>query len=148
MEIFVFSSSNLTNIWAGVGARKWAVSMNLAQDKGTITKSKNLKVGSLGLIYCSGTQEFTTPFIIQSLPSQKLKVTDIWPEEWGLPFGMLPLGSPHARLHKDRLAKEMPSAKKPGAQWNRILYVQPNFSFQPSKISTEDWAYIFGLLGA
>jgi hypothetical protein len=45
----------LTNIWAGVGAKKLAVSMLLAQDKGTITKSKGIKIGSLGLLYCSGT---------------------------------------------------------------------------------------------
>lgn len=146
MDIFVFSSNNLTNIWAGVGARRWAVSMNLVNDKGTVTKAKNLQIGSLGLIYCSKSQEFTTPFVVQSLPSTATTVTDVWPEEWGLSFGMQPLGSPHSRLHKDKLAAEMPSAKLPAAQWNRILYVQPNFSFQPSKITSEDWAYLFGAL--
>jgi hypothetical protein len=38
MHIFVFSSNNLTNIWAGVGAGKWAVSLELSKNKGTVTK--------------------------------------------------------------------------------------------------------------
>lgn len=143
MDVYVFSSNNLTNIWAGVGAGRWAVSMNLAQDKATITKSKSLQIGALGLIYCSETQEFTTPFIVKSLPVQGSTIKDIWPEEWGLPFGILPLGTPHSRLHKDSIANNMPSAAASKAQWNRILYVQPNFSFQASKLSKEDWSYLF-----
>lgn len=38
MQIYVFSSNNLTNIWAGVGAGMWAGSMKLAKNKGTITR--------------------------------------------------------------------------------------------------------------
>lgn len=149
MDIFVFSSSNLTNIWAGVGAKKWAVSMTIATDRGSITKSKNLKVGSLGLIYCSGTQEFTTPFIVRTLPEEGSTIKDVWPEEWGLPFGILPMGSPHLRMHKDEITKKMPSASVQGAKaWNKILYVQPTFSFQSSTVTTEDWAFIFSALGS
>ena len=71
MEVFVFSSNNLTNMWAGVGAKRWAVSMKLAKNKGTITKSKKIKIGSIGLLYCSETGELTTPFLITSLPEAK-----------------------------------------------------------------------------
>lgn len=147
MQIYVFSSNNLTNIWAGVGARKWAVSRSLAEAKGTITKSQSVKIGSLGLIYCSGTQEFTTPFLVKTIPEQGAVISDIWPEPWGLPFSIFPLGSPDKRLSKDVVSKQMPSVVESGTQWNRILYVQPTFSFQASEISGEDWAFLYGALG-
>ncbi len=145
-SIYVFSSSDLTNIWAGVGARKWAVSQALAANAGTVTKAASLQIGALGLIYCSGTQEFTTPFIVSSQPQSGVTVTNIWPQPWELPFGIVPLGSPDKRLHKSMVASSMPSASAPGAQWNHILYVQPNFSFQPSHVTDADWAYLFGQL--
>lgn len=147
MRIYVFSSTNLTNIWAGVGAQLWAVSPQLADNQGTITKSQKLKVGSLGLLYCSDTQEFTTPFLVKSMPLQVISVKDVWPETWELPFEIAPLGSPQKRLSKDAVDKEMPSVVESGKRWNKILFVQANFSFQPSNISAEDWAYLFGKLG-
>lgn len=147
MKIYVFSSNNLTNIWAGVGAGMWAVSNILAVKAGTITKAQGLKVGSLGLIYCSDTQEFTTPFIVKASPKE-VEVKDIWPEAWGLPFEISPLGSPKKRLAKDSVAKEMPSVLEAGKHWNKILYVQPSFSFQASEITPEDWAYLFARLGS
>ena len=39
MSILVFSSYNLTNIWAGIGANMWAVSES-EQHKGRLTKSR------------------------------------------------------------------------------------------------------------
>lgn len=147
MEIYVFSSNNLTNIWAGVGAGMWAVSLKMAQNKGTITKSKKLQIGSLGLLYCSDSEEFTTPFIVKGVPKSDVAISDVWPERWGLPFTILPLGSPLKRLSKNVVAKELPSVKRTGKHWNKILYVQPNFSFQPSTVTGEDWAFIFEALG-
>ena len=147
MQIYVFSSNNLTNIWAGVGAGMWAVSLKLAKSKGTITKSQNLRIGSLGILYCSGTQEFTTPFLVKTVPQKRVEIADIWSEKWSLPFEISTLGSPTKRLSRDIVAHELPSVKTTGKHWNKILYVQPNFSFQPSDISTEDWAFLFGRLG-
>ena len=60
MELFVFSSKNLTNIWAGIGARKWAVSQDQAANTGVTTKAKALRVGSLGILYCVETQSLTS----------------------------------------------------------------------------------------
>jgi len=147
MQIFVFSFDNLTNIWAGVGAGLWAVSLKLAQNKGTITKSQKLKIGSLGALYCSDTQELTTPFLVKTAPRVGEIVADVWSQSWGLPFEITTLGSPRWRLHKDVIARDLPSVKALGKKWNKILYVQPNFSFQPSEISAEDWAFIFDSLG-
>jgi hypothetical protein len=125
----------------------WAVSQTLAEKAGTITKAQSLMVGSLGLIYCSGTQEFTTPFIVKATPQPDEVRDDIWPEIWGLPFEISALGSPVKRLSKDIVAKEMPSVLATGKHWNKILFVQPSFSFQASQISSEDWAFLFGRLG-
>ncbi|MEK6283252.1 MAG: hypothetical protein AABN95_23085 [Acidobacteriota bacterium] len=147
MQIYVFSSTNLTNIWAGVGAQMWAVSPLLAENKGTITKSQNLRLGSLGLLYCSDTQEFTTPFLVKTVPNKVTSITNVWPETWELPFEISTLGSPQKRLSKDDVDKEMPSVVSSGKRWNKILYVQANFSFQASNITAEDWAFLFGRLG-
>jgi hypothetical protein len=101
MDIFVFSSKNLTNIWAGIGARKWAVSKELAENPATVTKAKSLRIGSLGLLYCSETQSFTAPFLVSSAPEVNVSVSNIWPEEWWLPFSIFPLGSPNKQMSKD-----------------------------------------------
>jgi hypothetical protein len=148
MQIYVFSSSNLTNIWAGVGAGLWAVSKKLATTAGTITKAQNMRIGSLGILYCSDTHELTTPFIVKTIPQRDVVISHVWKDEWGLPFEIAPLGSPLKRLSKSIMAKELPSVKARGKHWNKILYVQPNFSFQPSEITAADWAYLYAALGA
>lgn len=145
MNIYVFSSINLTNIWAGIGAKKWGISENQANSPGTKTKSQSVKIGSLGLLYCSDPQlqVFTTPFVITSAPDDAAVVANIWPEKWWFPFGIEPLGSPLKVLHKDQVQREMPSLLTGGSQWNRTLYVQPNFVFQTSTVSDHDWEYLY-----
>jgi hypothetical protein len=51
LELFLFTSKNVTNIWSGIGAGLWAVSETDMEVR--ITKSKRMRVGSLGLLYCS-----------------------------------------------------------------------------------------------
>ena len=41
MNIYVFTSNSLTNIWAGIGARKWAVAESQANMPGCATKGTN-----------------------------------------------------------------------------------------------------------
>ena len=142
MHIYVFSSTNLTNICAGVGAGMWAVSPKLGIKNGTITKSKKLLIGSLGVLYYSKTHEFTCPFIVKSVPVDRV-VDGIWPEAWRLPFDITSLGSPTKRLSKDVVAAEMPSVVASGKHWTKFLRVPPTFSFQASEISSEDWAFLY-----
>ena len=146
LQIYVFSSNNLTNIWAGVGAGMWAVSVKLASKKGTVTKARKVKIGALGILYCSETHEFTTPFLFKRVPKEE-SVKDVWQDPWGLPFEISPLGSPKSRLSKDKLKKEMPSVVESGKQWDNVLKVRPTFSFQTMEISSADWAYLFEKLG-
>jgi hypothetical protein len=61
--------------------------------KGRYTKAAKMKIGDVGLLYCSENKNFTVPFVVRSLPEFRL-VQDIWPEPWALPFKIDPLGSP------------------------------------------------------
>jgi hypothetical protein len=81
MELFCFASKNLTNIWAGIGARMWAVAETSSSDRQSrITKSKRMRVGALGLLYCNETHSFTTPFLVYSKPEPEKIIIDVWPE--------------------------------------------------------------------
>jgi hypothetical protein len=70
----------------------WAVSVKLAKSKSTITKAQRITIGSLGLLYCSDTEEATTPFLVKSIPAKDVEITDIWDDRWGLPFQISALG--------------------------------------------------------
>ena len=144
MNLYVFSSTTLTNIWAGVGARRWAVSAVNANRLSVVKKAGALRVGSLGVLYCSETRTLTVPFLVASVP-REISVKDIWPEEWGLPFSIFPLGSPAKQMSQFEI-QELPSIKTSRKRWNNVLFVQGSFAFQPSTISESDWEIIFARL--
>lgn len=109
MELFCFASKNVTNIWAGIGARMWAVAETSPTDmKARVTMSKRMKVGSLGLLYCNETHSFKTPFLVYSVPDPEKVVSNIWPESWRLPFRIHPLGTPSRQVHMDDAKKRWP----------------------------------------
>lgn len=140
MNLYIFSSLNLTNIWAGIGARQWAISVQQAQNVGgAVLKSAHMGIGSLGLVYCSGTQTFTTPFLVASKPNPDVVVSDIWPEPWTLAFRVLPLGTPRKQLHKDDVKATLPSLRDSSRRWNHLLHVTPTTVFVPSEIEQSDW---------
>jgi hypothetical protein len=59
----------------------WAVAETSPADmKARVTKSKRMKVGSLGILYCNETHSFTTPFVVVSEPNETKVVSDVWPE--------------------------------------------------------------------
>jgi hypothetical protein len=147
MELFVFSSKTLTNIWAGIGARKWAVSQDQAANAGIITKAKALRIGSLGILYCVETQSLTTPFIVASTPDEGVTVRNIWPDEWKLPFDIYPLGSPEKQMEKTDIAN-LPVVRDSGSQWNNVIRTQGQFAFQPTVICGEDWSILFQQLSS
>lgn len=145
MDLYVFSSANLTNIWAGIGSRRWAISPKQAQNPKTPTKARYFRVGSFGILYCTETKAFTTPFIVTSAPKEDVRVNDIWPEEWWFPFSIYPLGSPERQMSTADISK-LPAVAASGKTWNHVLFIQPDFVFQASKIAEEDWAVVFGRL--
>lgn len=108
MELFCFASNNLTNIWAGIGAGLWAVAETSESDmKARVTKSCRMKIGSLGVLYCSETHSFTTPFLVYSEPDPIRVVTDVWPERWRLPFRIHALGNPTRQVEKSNSSKRI-----------------------------------------
>jgi len=42
MQVYIFSSNSLTNIWAGIGARMWAVSETQANNLALAGRAQNL----------------------------------------------------------------------------------------------------------
>jgi hypothetical protein len=140
MDLYVFSSKTLTNIWAGIGARVWAVSKRQADNvSGIEAKASRMTVGSPGIFYSVHTHSFTRPFLVRSKPALGVVVKDIWPEEWTLPFEIYALGTPQKQLHKDKLKEILPTIRNTGREWHHVLLVQGGPVFVPSDISTDDW---------
>jgi len=141
MDLFVFSSKNLTNIWAGLGAGLWAVSQREPRGmKELATKSQRMRVGSLGVLYCSATKSLTMPFVVYSNPDLSGQVDNVWPETWVMPFRIHALGTPDRQLHKDQAAQILPAFKVKGTtNISRVFNVAATAVFVPSPISPEDW---------
>jgi len=144
IDIYVFASNSLTNIWAGVGAETWAVApaeAGSAHEKGRITKAKKMPVGALGILYCSETRELTVPFVVYSAADQSAVVSHIWDAAWVLPFKIKPLGNPHRRLSIEEVKAVLPSfAVDPTPAFNNVFRVRADFAFQTSQIGAADWS--------
>lgn len=135
IKLYVFSSKTLNNIWAGIGAGKWAVQLcNIPNLK---EKAMNMPLGSLGLFYCSESKEFTTPFIVTKKVEDK-RIKNIWPEEWMFPFGIKVFGNPDKGIHKNNI-NILPVVSKSSRRWNHVMGISPIEVFVPIEISGEDW---------
>ena len=140
MDVYVFSSNNITNIWAGIGAKMWAVSLEQSENiPGLPDKAQDIPIGAPGIIYCVATQSFTTPFLLYSKPKKNIIVENVWPEHWTLPFLIHPLGTPRKTLHKDLLKSTLPSIMNSSKSWNHILHIAGGTVFCPSHVTTRDW---------
>lgn len=144
MELFCFASKNLTNIWAGIGSQMWAVGETSAGDmKGRVTKSKRMKVGSAGLLYCNETHSLTTPFLVYSEADPNLVVASIWPEKWRLPFRIHPLGNPARQISAETAKARWPLLRKVGSGGiPAALNITGTTVFVPKEITADDWSLI------
>lgn len=146
MKIYGFASDSLTNIWAGIGAQRWAVGQaaDAAYNKGRLTKAAKMPIGAFGILYCSETSSYTTPFVVYSKPAADEVITNVWRDPWVLPFGIKPLGNPIRSLTIAKMLKIIPNAMERGITDPRkhFITVQGNFAFQPSEITDEDWAML------
>lgn len=144
MELFCFASNNLTNIWAGIGARMWAVNETSPADmKARITKSKRLRVGAAGLLYCKETHSFTTPFLAYSEPDPVREVADIWPEKWRLPFQIHPLGTPSRQVSAETAKAQWGILKNVGQGGvSAAMNITGTTVFVPSEVTADDWSLI------
>ena len=144
MNLFAFSSNNLTNIWAGIGAQLWAVSETTDQTiQARKTASKKMPIGSLGILYCKETKAFTTPFIVYSHPSPDKRIDNIWPEPWVLPFKIKTLGTPEKSMPIDTTMSKLPVCVKSGKNnISHVIFIHGQLVFTPTAIEPEDWQII------
>ncbi len=141
-SIYVFSSENLTNVWAGVGARLWAVSEGQGNNPSIITKSQKVNVGEFGIFYINEIKAFTTPFVIRSRPKKGESVANVWRNTWYLPFSIVPLGSPKLSIPAHQLNELLPSIISAKKNWDQFLFVSPMTVFASARITPEDWAIL------
>jgi hypothetical protein len=146
IDLYVFSSATLTNIWAGIGSRNWAVSLEQGRNASIQGKAKNLPIGGLGIFYCVQEKALTTPFLIRSKPEPNRVIEHIWPEKWSLPFRIVPLGSPDSLITTIDLKKLLPSLSTGAKRWNELFHVSPLTVFAASKISETDWEILVSRL--
>lgn len=144
MKIYAFPSAKLSNIWAGVGAGRWAVSKSAheAVNKRRATLAAEMPIGSFGILYLSG-QGYTTPFVVISDPNYVDPEMKVWPEEWHLDFGIKPLGNPSKILTRDAAMKKLPSiARKSLKSVDDLIFTKGVHAFVPSEIGEDDWSVL------
>lgn len=142
MDLYVFASSSRTNIWAGIGARMWAVSARAASGVGGIeAKAAGLSIGSLGALYLPK-EGLTTPFLVTSEPEKGAMVRDVWPEPWTLAFGIRPLGTPRHIMNLGDMKKLQAYTQATKKRIDSVYRVTPTQAFSPASITQGDWATI------
>lgn len=151
MKLFVFVCMNLTNIWAGIGARRWAVSdADPPIMEARKTRSRNVNVGNCGLIYCSHPESkaLTTPFMFTSMPAASEEEKGVWPETWKMPFQIHPLGTPRKQWNAHEAAKSLPfNRSTANTNVSSVFKAVGTAVFSPIEIGDSDWSMIIDKLG-
>jgi hypothetical protein len=147
VDLYTFSSKNLTNIWAGVGAGMWAIPPSEKMHAALAGKARLVPVGAFGVLYCAETQSLTTPFVIYSRPDPDTRVQDVWPETWAFPFSIRPLGTPRRHLSKGSVMAELDLARSHhSTNISHVLNLSPVQVLSPVRISAGDWELVLGAL--
>lgn len=144
MKIYAFPSAKLSNIWAAVGAGKWAVSKSDhdAVNKRRETLAREMPVGSFGILYLSG-HGLTTPFVVTSEPNYVDPEGGVWPEEWYLSFGIEPLGNPSKMMSRNDAQVKLPSIARKGLKnVDALIFTKGVQTFVPSEIADDDWSVL------
>jgi hypothetical protein len=142
MDVYVFSSTLITDIWAGIGAGLWAISAKTGQRPDVKTKAANMTAGSAGIFYLSKPYyALTTPFIVLAPPEDRQE-KEVWNGQWALPFKIHPLGSPRIVFEKKDFLSTLPTLKGHTSDWDDLLMVSGTKSFVPAVLSKQDWDII------
>jgi hypothetical protein len=143
MFVYIFSSTNLTNIWAGIGAGRWAVSSRAASLGVVQSNARRFPIGGLGLFYCSEVKGFTTPFLVLEKPDPKEVIAEVWHEPWHLPFAIHPFGSPRRILSSEKALTLLPTMQAAGkSKWTQVMHIQATLAFQPTTLTDTDWGLV------
>lgn len=142
LNVYCFTSVDMKNIWAGVGAQKWAVTQNSNMFKQHKTKGEKMPVGSFGIFYSKEDKVFTTPFVVKSKISEA-EEKDIWKEEYVFPFEIRTIGqpSPDKRISTDEMQDILVSCED-NRDWGKVFFPGGRFDFVKSEVSNKVWEEI------
>ncbi len=139
MDMFCFASRSERNIKIEIDNKLWAVAQppDPSEVERHITKSWNLQPGSRGLLYCSETKVFTTPFICLSDVEHRDEEFVWRPEKFWLPFTIQPLGNLSKQVPAE-IAKDVWPFLKGGL--SRV--VSPVTVFARIQVAPAEWDLI------
>jgi len=137
MDIYCFTSEDVKNIWAGVGAQKWAVTPNDNIHQSNVTKGLKMRIGSFGLFYSVEEKILTTPFVVKSKPTET-EEKDIWKQGFVLPFAIKTIGDPYKRISINEI-QDILITHGEDRSWNKLFRIGGKFNFVKSNISDEIW---------
>ena len=148
MDIYVFSSTLITDIWAGIGAGLWAISPKTAERSDVKTKAANMAAGSVGVFYLSKPHYvLTTPFLVLAPPEDRQE-KEVWNGVWALPFKIHPLGSLRSTLQKTEFLSLLPTLNGHASDWDDLLNITATKSFVPASLTKQDWDVLIKHLGS
>jgi len=132
MKIYTFVSKTRQNIYAGYGAKMWAIPLpkDRSQFKRLATKAKRVKAGDICLFYCVMDKRFYMPSIVESTPVNKSFNDQVWNGKWHFPFNIRPLRDSFISWSKDEI-KDLNIIKYKDKNWNYILQVNSLSTFTP-----------------
>ena len=137
-NLYAFSSQNMTNIWAGVGAETWAI----PADPNPTTRGKAAKLAtpSFGILYAAAEKILTVPFVILTCPDPKKIESGIWHGDWALPFRIKPLGTPRKTLSMEEAKSLIPSFRRLGTtHFSKVFRVGGAYAFNRCDVTQLDW---------
>jgi hypothetical protein len=146
-NLYAFSSEDIINIWAGVGAEMWAVPTRPnASIRG---KAAKLPVPSFGILYAGAEQALTVPFVILTRPDQKHIESQVWRGEWALPFRIKPLGTPRKMLSRSVAKTIIPSFKRLQTDnFGKVFRVSGSYAFNRCDADEADWEVLMERLAS
>lgn len=142
INIYCFTSKDIKNIWAAVGAQKWAITPNSEMYKQHKTKGEKMNVGSFGIFYSTEEKVFTTPFVVKSKINDN-EETDIWKGDFVFPFEIRTIGEPllNKRIHISEMQQILKKCED-DREWNRVFFPGGRFDFVKSEVSLDVWEEI------
>jgi hypothetical protein len=151
VPIYPFPSELVRHIEIAIEQRMWAVPESAGPVwSGRKTKAEKMRVGSIGVFYCSEGQFLSVPFVIMSEADITSVVEDVWPGTWQFPFRIHPIGNLGRRMHKDRAYQILSELRQWGRDANisQHLNVAPNIIFVPKLIQAEDFRILIDELAS
>lgn len=137
-NLYAFSSEDVINIWAGVGAELWAV----PKQPNASIRGKAAKIGipSFGIFYAAAEHSLTVPFVILTRPDPDHLQDSVWHGSWALPFKIKPLGTPRKMLPASVAKEILPSFSRLHTDnFGKVFRVSGSYAFNRCDAEQADW---------